>query len=119
MGKKIPYTVYIPVEGDVVIEQAKPPFENLQTYVGGYVERVVRPLPLDWVVIALVNLGSNSLLKLAELDGVYSTKNEVVWLFNEEGKLKDLPTNPRATLLARMGYELVGDAVLLLNWDLN
>ena len=109
------YVIYIPAEGPVKVETEMAPFEDYQKYVGGYVQLVHGEINIDLLAITMFNCWDESLTGLTE---IFADPKQVEWLVNEEGKLVNLPINPKATILMNLGYEIVGDVVLLVGHKL-
>lgn len=92
MGK----IVYLKASGEKteVVADMCPPFEDLQAFVGGYIQMIY-----------------------TECDG-----QQAMLLMDEEGKIKEKPVNMAATWFGRVGGiapfdYVVGDAVLLVGKD--
>lgn len=86
------YVIKINHDGQIEkIPLEEPVLDNLQEMVGGYIETLPLTDPLD-----------------------DSLDYDIILIVNEEGKLRGLPVNNRATMLSRFcGMDIiVGDAVI-------
>lgn len=79
--------IKIGADGTVTLLEVEPTLENLQKIVGGYIETVRTWIP------------------------------DIVMIVNEEGKMKDKPLNSKASSLINTYDCIVGDVVLVQEWD--